>query len=66
MHGKLMLYIDQYGGKWYAKTVRELRQQIQGRCNKMYVDTKGGNTLHVGYVIGKLWLHAYVPYEALV
>jgi hypothetical protein len=53
------LYIDQYGNKFVASTLKELRQQIPGRCSKMYVDKTNGATMHVGYVIGKHWLTMY-------
>ena len=58
----IKLYISQYGDKFYAKTLKELRQQIPGRCSKMYVD-RNGKTLDIGYVIGQLWLIAYQPIE---
>ena len=58
----IKLYISQYGDKFYAKTLKELRQQIPGRCSKMYVD-RNGKTLDIGYVIGQLWLTAYQPIE---
>lgn len=57
------LFISQYGDKFYAETIKELRQQIAGKCQRMFVDTKDGKVLHVGYVIGKLWLTMYVPYS---
>ena len=56
------LFISQYGDKFYAKTVKELREQIPGRCSKMYID-RGDEMYHVGYVIGNLWLSMYIPYE---
>ena len=60
-----MLYVDQYGNKFYASTLKELRQQIPGRVSKMYWDSgylKGPiKTYHVGYVIGNHWLNAYQP-----
>lgn len=57
-----MLYIDQYGCKFYAKTIKELRQEVGGgRVSKMYIDGKDGKTYHVGYVIGGHWLNAYEP-----
>ena len=57
------LAISQYGDKFYFKTVKELREQIPGRCSKMYIDGKDGKTYHVGYVIGQLWLTIYIPYR---
>lgn len=59
---QLKLFMSQYGDMFYAKTIKELREQIPGRCLKMYIDRKG-ETLHVGYVIGKLWLKMYIPFE---
>lgn len=58
----IKLYISQYGDRFYAKTLKELREQIPGRCSKMYVDRKG-KTLDIGYVIDQLWLTAYQPIE---
>ena len=59
MHGKPLLYLDQYGVARFARTVAELRHQIGGHVSRMYVDKKDGRTVHVGYVVGKLWLTAY-------
>jgi len=70
MKGRLMLYIDQYGNRWWARTVAELRQQIgngSSRVSKMYHDKymKDGTqrTYHTGYVVGQHWCTAFVPYE---
>lgn len=63
MQGKMMLYLDQWGNKFWARTVKELREQIPGRVSKMYVDKKDGSIAHVGYVIGEHWLTAYCPVE---
>jgi hypothetical protein len=60
------LYLDQYGMRYYATTVKELRGQIamgKSRVGKMYLDKKDGTTVHCGYVIAGHWLTAYVPYE---
>jgi hypothetical protein len=60
----MKLYVDQYGTRFYAETVRELRKQISmggSRVSKMYRDTKEGGCVHVGYVIGGHWLTCYVP-----
>lgn len=62
MKGHLTLFLDQYGNRFYSRTVRELREQVPGRLSKMYRDTKSG-TLHVGYVIGQHWLTAFQPVE---
>lgn len=66
MKGNKVLYLDQWGNRFYAKTLRELRLQIgTGGCrmSKMYRDKKDGTCVHVGYVIGQHWLTAYVPLE---
>lgn len=63
MNGKTMLYIDQYGSKFFARTVKELRSQIGtggGRVSKMYRDPLKGPPLHVGYVVGSHWLTGYI------
>lgn len=63
MRGKMTLYIDQWGNKWYVKSVRELHRVLGGkRPSKMYRDTPAG-TIHTGYVVGRHWCTAYVPYE---
>lgn len=56
------LYIDQHGNRFYADSLRQLREQIKNggsRINKMYIDDTKGNTYHVGYVIGGHWLTVY-------
>ena len=59
-----ILYIDQFGARIWARTVKQLREQVGGgRVSKMYVDKLDGRTVHIGYVIGKHWLAAYVPLE---
>lgn len=64
MNGKKVLYIDQYGNKWWASTVRELRSKIGGggsRVSRMFRDYKDGTVAHVGYVVGSHWCEGYVP-----
>lgn len=61
MKGKRILYRDQFGYTWFAKSIRNLREQIPGRVSKMYVDGMNGKTYHVGYVVGKHWCTAYTP-----
>lgn len=66
MNGELTLYIDQWGSKYWAKTVKELRERVGmggSRVSKMYRDKKDGRTVHVGYVVGEHWLTAYRPVE---
>ena len=54
------LFIDQYGGIWWGRTRRDLKEQIPGRVSIMYEDYKDG-VYRVGYVIGRLWLKEYAP-----
>lgn len=63
LKGKLTLFVSQYGDRFYAKTLQELRQQVSGRTTPMYRDKKDGTTVRVGYVIGNLWLTAFTPVE---
>jgi len=63
MRHVMTLYVDQWGNKFYARTVKELREQVPGRCSKMYIDRKDGSTLHIGYVIGPHWLTMYQRVE---
>jgi hypothetical protein len=66
MNGKQTLYIDQWGGKHWAKTVKELRSKIGcggSRVRKMFRDKKDGSYVHVGYVVGQHWLTAFRPVE---
>lgn len=58
------LFVDQYGNRFYAHTVKELRRQIGmggSRVQKMYCERKDGSTIHAGYVIGNHWLSMYAP-----
>ena len=44
--------------------MRELRAKVGGgRVSIMYADKIAGPTVKVGYVIGKHWLSAFVPFE---
>lgn len=63
MNGKFMAYISQYGDVFYASTLRELREKVSGEVSKMYHDKADGQSVHIGYVIGQLWLTAYEPVE---
>lgn len=52
------LFIDQYGQRFWARSVKDLREQIGGRVSRMYRDAPGGAE-HIGYVIGRNWLTEY-------
>jgi hypothetical protein len=58
-----LLYLDQYGNAFWARTLKELKEQIPGRVSIMYCDKKDGSTVRQGYVIGQHWLQAYQPVE---
>lgn len=64
MNGKTFLYMDQFGNHFFARSVKDLRQQIgvgKSRVSKMFQDMKDGQTVHVGYVIGRHWLRMFEP-----
>jgi hypothetical protein len=66
MNGQPILYLDQWGNRYWASTVKELRRQINmggSRVSKMYVDKKDGRAVHVGYVVGQHWLTAFKRVE---
>jgi hypothetical protein len=55
------LFIDQYGYKVYASSVKELKELVgPGRVFKIYRDTPEG-TFHVGYGVGSSWFTEYQP-----
>ena len=58
---QVTFYVSQYGDKFYAYTLKQLRTQLSGRCQRMMQDGPNGEIHHVGYVIGPLWLTAYAP-----
>jgi hypothetical protein len=58
MKNKTRVFIDQYSRAHYAHTLKELRDRLGGRISKMYID-ENGETMHIGYVIGNLWLSEY-------
>ena len=66
MNGTLTLFVDQYGNKFYSKTLKELRKQIPGRISCMYVDGKDGKIYRAGYIVGRHWLTAYRPFETAI
>lgn len=58
------LFVDQYGNRFYAHTVKDLRKQIGmggSKVSKMFVESEKGDAMHVGYVIGTHWLSMYAP-----
>lgn len=64
MKGNMTLYVDQYGGRVYATTLKDLRAQCGGgRVFKIYRDKKDGRVVHVGYGVGSRWFNAYQPVE---
>jgi hypothetical protein len=64
MKGKRLLYLDQYGNRYFASTVKELRVKVGGgQVRKMYCDKKDGSCVHTGYVVGQYWCSFYQPLE---
>lgn len=65
MKKERLMYIDQYGYKYFASTIKELKKEVSPYGNpsvsKMYIDGKDGNTYHTGYVVGTHWCTAYKP-----
>ena len=60
------LWIDQWGRREWARTVKELREKVDGggcRVTKMYRDKKDGRVVHTGYVIGRHWFTRFAPIE---
>lgn len=63
--------IDQYGQAYHGleRPRRDLLNKLGYKhADKMYVDSKDGNTYHTGYIIGGLWLDIYKvePFRKLV
>jgi hypothetical protein len=63
MNGKTTLWIDQYGSKYWSRTIRELCEQLGTKAHgrSMYIDGKDGKAYRTGVVIGSHWLTAYTP-----
>lgn len=62
---KSKLYVDQYGNRFHASTLKELKERhcIPGKVSIMYRDKPKGPPVRVGYVIGQHWLTEYVVNE---
>lgn len=60
--GQSVLFINQYGDKIWARSLKELRTLANGgKVAKQYCDDKQGKTWHTGYIIGEQWFTAYLP-----
>ena len=61
------LYLDQYGYRYYARTRKELVEQVSPyrspRVAIMYRDKRDGSTVRCGYVISHYWCSAFIPDE---
>lgn len=59
----MKIAIDQYGQmhKIEGKHTRKELMELFGSCSaqKMYIDTKEGESKHVGYIIKGLWLTVF-------
>lgn len=59
-----ILYIDQWGNRFWAATRKALVDQLGGgRVSIMYADKSDGRVVRCGYVIGRHWLSAFIPME---
>lgn len=60
------LFINQYGDRYYAKTVKELKEKVgSGKVFKIYCDKKDGSVVQTGYGIGRQWFDMFIPFEIL-
>lgn len=55
--------VDQYGQTYHnlGKHPRKglLEQLCATNASKMYVDKKDGATVHIGYIVNRLWITLY-------
>lgn len=68
MKGETLFYLDQYGYKYWASNLKELKKAVcpytkSPKVSKMYRDKKDGRIVHVGYIVSDHWLTAYRPVE---
>ena len=62
LHELATLYVDQYGSKIYARSVKELKEKAgPGKVSKIYREINGDVTHHCGYSVGDRWFDAYAP-----
>lgn len=59
LRGQPTLLVDQYGQHVWARTLKDLREQVPGRCSRMFYDAPDGRVMHIGYVVGQRWFTAY-------
>jgi hypothetical protein len=58
------LWIDQWGNRYFARTVKDLKVQVgPGAVHKIYRDKLDGRSVHCGYSIGQHWFDRYAPVE---
>jgi len=63
--------IDQYGTTYHnlISPRKDLCKRMgRQHADKIYQDKKDGSVVHVGYIIGRLWLTLYTvePFEKIV
>jgi len=59
---RMYMAVDQYGQTYHGleRPRRDLLDRLgKKHADKLYVDTKGGGTYHVGYLIGGLCVDVY-------
>jgi hypothetical protein len=62
MRDNTYMAVDQYGQTYHGLTRprRDLCDRLgRKHVDKMYIDTKAGESRHCGYIIGGLWLSVY-------
>lgn len=60
---KITYYQDQHGWWYQATSIKNLKEKygLAGRALPMYEEEEDGSIYKVGYVIGDVWLAAYIP-----
>jgi hypothetical protein len=60
----IRMWLDQHGNHFVARTVKQAHAYCGGgRVSRMFVHTKDGRFVHVGYIIGERWLTCFVRWE---
>lgn len=68
MNKPYLLWLDQYGYKYFARTRAELVKAVcpytkSPKVSIMYQNKKDGSIVRVGYIVSDHWLTAYLPVE---
>lgn len=61
------LCVDQYGNKVYAKTAKELAENMgRTKARRIYRDGKDGKTYHCGYIVAGCWFEVFSRIQVAV